>query len=548
MARINVFGIGMVSKSPYITAKLLTNFYAETRPAGEKSQMVGFKMCGRTLFHDFGSTPTRGGMEFEPGNIAIVVHRSVVYTVNNASVATAVGNLFTQDGRVSITHNGVQVMITDGLAGYIYSTVPLTASPQTLSTITNSGSIATATTAAPHGLTTGNIAVISGATPAAYNGSFTVTVTGLSTFTYNMASDPGGNATVVGAYLLVTFIRITAPGFPANPITCGFLGGRFLANFAASGRWYVSNPYDGLFWDALAFANAETNPDNIIALWTSNGQALLFGPVSLEPWGDSGGADFPFSLVQGQAAEWGLAATWSIAKYDNSLACLWKNRQGQVMVGTLNGYLPAKISNPDLDKIINGYANTADASGLSFMLGGHPMYQLNFPSAGESWQYDGSTQIWSKRKSYGITRDIGEYAFPFLNSTIIADYGTGRLYRLDPDALTDNGNPIELQITSETVADPELSRFTVTRFRLDVEVGVGTTNGQGEDPQIGLECSRDNGKTWGAQQWRTLGKKGEYSRTVDWDNFGTARNFVFRLTVTDPVNVTLVSACVNPKD
>jgi hypothetical protein len=31
----------------------------------------------------------------------------------------------------------------------------------------------------------------------------------------------------------------------------------------------------------------------------------------------------------------GLAARWSIAKFDNTMACLWKNRMGQVMVAKL---------------------------------------------------------------------------------------------------------------------------------------------------------------------------------------------------------------------
>jgi hypothetical protein len=38
------------------------------------------------------------------------------------------------------------------------------------------------------------------------------------------------------------------------------------------------------------------------------------------------------------------------------MACLWKNRMGQVMVAKLSGYLPEKISTPDLDSIINGYS------------------------------------------------------------------------------------------------------------------------------------------------------------------------------------------------
>jgi hypothetical protein len=58
----------------------------------------------------------------------------------------------------------------------------------------------TATTASPHGLT-GSVSLrILGAHPIGYDGTFTCTVTGLSTFTYMLASNPGP-ATVFGSFL-----------------------------------------------------------------------------------------------------------------------------------------------------------------------------------------------------------------------------------------------------------------------------------------------------------------------------------------------------------
>jgi hypothetical protein len=127
---------------------------------------------------------------------------------------------------------------------------------------------------------------------------------------------------------------------------------------------------------------------------------------------------------------------------------------GQVMVAQINGYLPKKISTVDFDSVINGYTNVADASAYSYMLGGHPMYVINFPSAGASWLYDGSTGIWTKLKSYGVARHNAEFGFSFINRTLVAHYASGQIYTLTASALTDNGASIERSITSETVADP----------------------------------------------------------------------------------------------
>jgi len=135
-----------------------------------------------------------------------------------------------------------------------------------------------------------------------------------------------------------------------------------------------------------------------------------------------------------------------------------------------------------------------------------------------------------------------------INSTIIADYSSGRLYRLDVNALTDNGDPIEREIIGETIAMPDATQFSIDCLRLDMETGIGTTSGQGEDPQISLSISRDNGNTWGPELWKSCGKKGDYLHRVEWRRLGSARFFTPRIKITDPVPTVFVSACVNPEN
>ena len=80
-------------------------------------------------------------------------------------------------------------------------TIATTTTAQTISTITHVGTTATLTTASAHGLVTGNQVTISGATESNYNGTYKITVTGSTTFTYVMASAPTSDATVVGTYV-----------------------------------------------------------------------------------------------------------------------------------------------------------------------------------------------------------------------------------------------------------------------------------------------------------------------------------------------------------
>lgn len=79
-----------------------------------------------------------------------------------------------------------------------------------ISSITRSSSTATATTASPHGITTGQTftTTISGAGQSEYNGAVSATATGASTFTYTVSGTPATPAT---GTLLYTTTAVYAP-------------------------------------------------------------------------------------------------------------------------------------------------------------------------------------------------------------------------------------------------------------------------------------------------------------------------------------------------
>jgi len=103
--------------------------------------------------------------------------------------------------------NGVDPMVV--YDGTVWSRSATTSTAQTISTITRGGTgnlTATLTTAVAHGLVTGNTVTVAGATPAEFNGTYQITVTNATTFTYTMATAPSGNATVVGTYTVKYFV------------------------------------------------------------------------------------------------------------------------------------------------------------------------------------------------------------------------------------------------------------------------------------------------------------------------------------------------------
>jgi hypothetical protein len=355
------------------------------------------------------------------------------------------------------------------------------------------------------------------------------------------------DGTLTGGYIynFVTnvFTQITDIDYP-GAATVAWQDGYFIVNPPDSQRFYVSALNDGLSWDGLDFASAESNPDYIIAVACDNSNLNLFGPISTEFDTNGGAVDFPFERISGGATEWGCAAVNSIVKYDNTLAFLAKNRMGQVIVARMNGYLPQRISTPELEYVINNYAAVSDASAFSYMLGGHPMLQINFPTGDASWLYDGLSNCWSQVQSYGIGRHRAEIGVNYLDKIIVTDYSNGNLYRLDPLAFTDNGDPITLELISRHLSKDNV-RIVVDKLQLDMETGVGATAGQGSDPQIMLAVSKDGGHTYGVEQWVTFGAIGEYVTRAIWWSLGQSRDWTFKFRITDPVKRVIFGSSIN---
>jgi hypothetical protein len=376
----------------------------------------------------------------------------------------------------------------------------------------------------------GNLNTVTGRVDMAHNGTVSLMVDGTDAFTYTIAT--------------TTLAEVSDGDLISSPKTCTWLDGYFIVE---NGSEFQISP-DGTSWDATEKATPESSPDGIVRVFADHGELTIFGEISTEFWTNTGATDFPFAPLKSSTAEWGCAAPWSVCKFNDSVAFLAKNRMGQVSVAVMQGYIPRIISTPDVDHVINSYSSVSDATAYSFMLGGHPMYRINFPTAGKSWLYDALTGHWSPVKSYGVDRQRNEIGVNYLAKTVLSDHSTGRLYRMNPETYSENGESIERELISETISSPERDRFPVDCFRLDMETGVGLASGQGSNPMVMLQVSRDGGNTWGAEMWRSAGKIGEYGRRVEWRRLGTSDQWTFKLRITDPVPVTLLSATINQAD
>jgi hypothetical protein len=141
---------------------------------------------------------------------------SVIYDVSTAGAATSVVtglgsdrwqyvNASTAGGNFLTAVNGTDAaLIYDGTTWVKYANI---STAQTISNLTSSGTTCTLTTSVAHGLVTGNQVTITGALPAAYNGTFRITVTAGTIFTYTALSAPATSpASPLGSYTVAKFI------------------------------------------------------------------------------------------------------------------------------------------------------------------------------------------------------------------------------------------------------------------------------------------------------------------------------------------------------
>jgi len=65
---------------------------------------------------------------------------------------------------------------------------------------------------------------------------------------------------------------------------------------------------------------------------------------------------------------------------------------------------------------------------------------------------------------------------------------------------------------------------------------------QGRNPQVMLDWSDDNAKTWSNQRTASFGLVGQYRQRVKFFKLGQARDRIYRVSISDPVKRVIIGA------
>jgi hypothetical protein len=272
---------------------------------------------------------------------------TVVHAITNDKLQHI--NISTGGGHFLVACNGTDATcVYDGTSWF---NIAPTSTAQTISSITYVTTTATLTTASPHGLLTGNKVTIAGASPAAYNGTYTITVTGTSTFTYTMASNPGANASTVGTYTVLYAIT----GVNSNKfVNVNLFKNRlFFTEKDSLKVWYLPVNQIAGAASSLDFGGIARNGGFLqaMATWTLDaGQGADDYAVFITNMGEIivyNGTD------PDTAATWELKGVWQLG-YVFSRRCFYKFA-GDILLLTQDGLVPlaSALQSSRLDPRIN---------------------------------------------------------------------------------------------------------------------------------------------------------------------------------------------------
>ena len=328
-------------------------------------------------------------------------------------------------------------------------------------------------------------------------------------------------------------VAVTLPdAFSALAVT--HISGHFVVGRSGSHKYYWSALLNGRSWDALNFASAESEPDYLLDVETVRGNLYLMGQSSIEPWYYQGALNLPFSLIQQRIFPQGILATGSAVEMDNSL--LWVGSDGLVY---RTGDVAERISDHGIEERI---AQSATVSAFSFVHEGHNFFCLRLATG--TYAYDAATRQWCELRTYGRANFAGQCATVRGQIVLLGDDTLGKVWTFG--GFTDGGVALHREWTG---AFP-LKGGALPVDNLTVDANAGQTDlltGQGSDPLIELETSRNAGATWGEPRMARLGKQGEYRTRTRWNRLGLfdAPGAMFRFRITDPVDVRVSSVLIN---
>lgn len=340
------------------------------------------------------------------------------------------------------------------------------------------------------------------------------------------------------------FAQVTDTDLPVSGMIT-FIDGYFIVNEVGSGKFYISALYDGLTWDALDFATAESSPDSLKGVYNALGQLWLLGEHTSEIWTNTGDSAFPFQRIAGAKMEVGILGPHTAESIDNSIIWVGQDKIGTGIVYRAQGFTPKRISTSAIERRIQAATNKENMRAYTYQEDGHVFYVITGGGLETSLVFDLTTEQWHERaylNSEGnLEQHLASCSMFIFDKQLVGDRRNGKVYQMSMDFYDDNGDEIARDRIYTHIFD-EGKRRRYSSLEIGFETGVGLQTGQGSNPLCAMRLSKDGARTWTSWFTSSIGAVGKYTTKVMFRRLGIQEQTTFHIRITDPVKVAIVGS------
>jgi hypothetical protein len=298
-------------------------------------------------------------------------------------------------------------------------------------------------------------------------------------------------------------------------------------------QWSEANAFETWIGE---FAEISSSPDPVVALHTNTGELIIGGTESVEAWAPD--PDENYKVVRPWSS--GFGAPYSFASNDETFGFL----DNRMRIQLSNGRAYKAISDRGITSDLQSFERTDDCWGFRAQVAGWNLLGWHFPTVGRTFVWDVDRESWSEWRGFAagqwapwVATSMAFWADEKLHLVGLPD---GTIGTLDPDTLSDNGEPIVAEIYSGFTDHGVDNWKQHISTRLAFRRGLGAF-GRSPGPNCQLFWRDDTG-AWEDPVELELGNVDDPNPVIEVRSLGVYRTRQWRLRFSDNVPVAFVGA------
>jgi len=365
-----------------------------------------------------------------------------------------------------------------------------------------------------------------------------------------------------------TLTQITDGDFPNGVTYADFTEDYNI--ITANGRVYY-NLSDILTWNASEVFSVPASANKILAAVVYKDNLHCFGQESVNVYINDG--TNPFSKQFQSTFPMGLFSVRTLQVFHDGIIFAGITRKGGVRIYLYNGVEIVPLSVPSISWQINDPTQlqnlTWDAqsvytwdnwyslwnssfanmySELEYTVLGQVLYYLTVPTMNTTFVYDLELKEWVERQSLSSGQQQmfrGGTLTNFEKMNLWTDIYDGNIYKEDYNVVTETASLNSITRTRITkITSEQKKNLSMYEAEVDCTTGVGLKLTPATTANLNFYYSRDGGNTYSNAITLSTGIAGDYTRRPRVTGLGTARDWVFKVTLTDKADIALNSLLV----